>query len=388
MKIIYILNSTYLYGGATKSFLHLIAKHKEKGVEALVVCPNKNGVFKYLVDRGVYCKCLRYMPIWLPKRKSKIGYFVNILRYTKRVSINTVATIKLCFICKKNHPDIIHTNTSVNDIGYKASKICRIPHIWHIREYGDLDFGQTIPYLERRLCAPNNYSIAITKDVARHRKVLNRDSNRIIYNGIIDTAVIPTMNIDKEPFFLFAGRCTKGKGFNDLVKAYINYCQSEKAPLMLKVTGNKEDTDNTKEQWELLKSVHLENNVEWIGLRKDIESYMAKALAIIIPSKYEGFGRVMAESMFYGCLVIGHNTGGTKEQFDNGYELSGEEIGLRYNTEETLIKHLKDITKQGISPYVLMMNRAQRTALRLYTSEVYADKIISFYKDILNISEQ
>ena len=45
---------------------------------------------------------------------------------------------------------------------------------------------------------------------------------------------------------------------------------------------------------------------------------MSKALALFVPSSFEGFGFITVEAMFCGCLVIGRNTGGTKEQFDNG----------------------------------------------------------------------
>lgn len=384
MKVIYILSGTKLQDGSTKSFLHLIGILKKRGFEILVICPDKKGVFQYLQNLGIACISIQYIPNWLPVCKSNSDYFLNGLRLIKRFAINSWVTLRLCFICKQFQPDIIHTNTSVNDIGYLAGKICRLPHVWHIREYGDLDFGNTIPFLESRLCASNNYSIAITKDIACHRKVLNQSNNRVIYNGIINSATVPDINLNKEPFFLFAGRCTKGKGFNDLINAYIKYCREVKDPLILKVTGNKEDSHNTIEQWELLKASHLEGKVEWIGMRKDIEVFMSKAMAVIIPSKCEGFGRVMAESMYNGCLAIGRNTGGTKEQLDNGCEIAGEEIGLRYNTEEELVKHLKDITEYGIFPYRSMMNCAQQVVLRLYTSEVYADNVISFYEKILN----
>ena len=63
---------------------------------------------------------------------------------------------------------------------------------------------------------------------------------------------------------------------------------------------------------------------------------MRQAKAIIIPSHNEGFGRCMPEAMFNGCLCIGHDTGGTKEQMDNGTEATGEDIALRYQTEDQL----------------------------------------------------
>lgn len=41
-------------------------------------------------------------------------------------------------------------------------------------------------------------------------------------------------------------------------------------------------------------------------------------MALIVPSPFEAFGLITAEAMFNKCLVIGRDTAGTKEQFDNG----------------------------------------------------------------------
>lgn len=45
---------------------------------------------------------------------------------------------------------------------------------------------------------------------------------------------------------------------------------------------------------------------------------MNRATALIVPSPFEAFGLITAEAMFNKCLVIGKDTAGTKEQFDNG----------------------------------------------------------------------
>jgi len=44
-------------------------------------------------------------------------------------------------ICTDNHIEIIHSNNSVVDIGYMLSKRVHKPHVWHLREFLDLDFG-------------------------------------------------------------------------------------------------------------------------------------------------------------------------------------------------------------------------------------------------------
>ena len=92
--------------------------------------------------------------------------------------------------------------------------------------------------------------------------------------------------------------------------------------------------------------------------------------------------------MFSGCLVVGHDVAGTKEQFDNGVELTGEEIALRYTQQEQLVQHLLDITdavektvfKEHYEPMIL---RAQRVVKQLYTNERNAEQIFQEYQEIL-----
>lgn len=57
---------------------------------------------------------------------------------------------------------------------------------------------------------------------------------------------------------------------------------------------------------------------------------MSKAQALIVASRFEGFGFITTEAMWNDCLVIGKNIAGTKEQFDNGVAETGHEIGLRF----------------------------------------------------------
>ena len=87
--------------------------------------------------------------------------------------------------------------------------------------------------------------------------------------------------------------------------------------------------------------------------------------------------------MLQGCLAIGRNTDGTKEQFDNGLDMTGEEIGLRYDTNEELSRLLKEVTVNPISYYQPYKERAFRVVNQLYTEENNIQQIYSFYKEIL-----
>ena len=114
---------------------------------------------------------------------------------------------------------------------------------------------------------------------------------------------------------------------------------------------------------------------------------MQETIALIVPSRSEGFGFITTEAMFSGCLVIGNDVAGTKEQFDNGQRLTEKEIGLRYTTQEQLVQHLLDITESVHNNtfthmYEPMILRGQRVVKQLYTTECNAEQIYQFYKNI------
>jgi glycosyltransferase involved in cell wall biosynthesis len=88
--------------------------------------------------------------------------------------------------------------------------------------------------------------------------------------------------------------------------------------------------------------------------------------------------------MFCGCLVIGNDVAGTKEQFDNGKELTGKDIALRYNTQEQLVQHLIDVSNNSTKYYKPLIMRAQHTVSQLYSIEVHSQQVFDFYIHILN----
>ena len=111
---------------------------------------------------------------------------------------------------------------------------------------------------------------------------------------------------------------------------------------------------------------------------------MRNATAVVVPSVFEAFGRVMAEAEFQGCLVIGRDTGGTHEQFENGVKLCGREIGLRYKTVDELASRLKEVTTQCHEYYYEMRQNAFNVVNKLYSIETNVETILSFYENILN----
>lgn len=388
MNIAYILNSTSRNGGATKAFKQMLSGLMQKGINPIVIVPNKNGAYKDLTEMGVPVFSTPFRTHTYPNNRTLREKALFLPRLVARLIINHMATRTVVNILHKYAIDIVHTNVGPVNIGFGAAQELGIPHIYHIREYGDLDFGlKYIPsnrHFHRQLDEiPLSYSICITKDIQAHHRQLGKPTSRIIYDGVhVKMDSIPKTKSHKD-YFLFAGRIQSAKGVDTLLEAYGMYKSQTDNPFPLHLAGGIVDNFYMKKLSAIITKYGIESHVKFLGDCDNIKDLMLGARAIIISSPFEGFGLCLAEAMFLGCLTIGRNTTGTKEQYDNGLQMTGEEIGLRYNTTEELASLLMEVGTCPPEKYQPYIERAFRVVNTLYTQENNVNEIERFYQDIM-----
>ena len=387
MNIAYILNATIANGGATKAFLNMLDGVMQYGVKPFVVVPDKDGVYSELQKRHIPTLVVTYRPCAYPYFNTMKQRLMFIPKMAARIIVNHKATNILTAWLKENVIDIVHSNTGVVRIGFDAARKMGIPHIYHIREYRDLDFGMnyfpTSKTFYQQLEKPNSYTICITKDIQYYHKQCGRDVSKVIYDGVLSK--MPAMPVGQhKDYFLFAGRIQPAKGLRELLEAYRSYICKEGHPLKLKVAGSNGDDAYYQSQLKFVKDNGLTTFVEFLGNRNDITTLMREARALIVSSPFEGFGFSMPEAMQQGCLVIGRNTSGTKEQLDNALEMTGQEIALRYETTEQLASLLSEVANHPTSHYDNYTRTAFDIVNQLYTKENHAKKVYDYYINILN----
>ncbi|WP_167761945.1 glycosyltransferase family 4 protein [Barnesiella sp. WM24] len=368
--------------GATISLLNLINGLSKKGVKIMVVIPEEGFLCRELTKSGIPFKVIPYkFSIWPSFQSLKEGVFSSLSFFYSR-KVNSSATKKIAEIIELFKPDIIHTNTSVINIGYLLSRKYGIPHVWHIREYGDKDFDFN-SYPSKRLLrhrlSTHSHAIAITHDLARYYDL--DDKSKVIYNGILsqdDYHFTPT----KRKVFLFVGRVTKNKGANDVIDAFIQFSDSDRE-YCLELVGHYGKRYKSR----LLKRIQgtpAEGRVKFLGHQDNPISYMRTSKALIVPSFYEGFGRITAEAMFNGCLVIGRNTAGTKEQMDNGVRLTGNEIALRFSTIDDIVHCMQSVATMSEEDYGKLVKNASFTVKTLYSNESNIETTLAYLQEIVD----
>ena len=381
MRILYVANSN-VKSGASVALVNVIKGAIAQRYEVKVLTDSRNGYLTNELDvLGIeYYQCPMALKIY-PKSRNPIRW---LYKFVCLVNIWRKSKIFAGKIIKNLSPDIVHTNVGPLDVASDVCKSLGIPHVWHCREYQDLDFRMHyFPFQKkfRRLIGDsNNHCIAITKAIFDYWQ-LNENKDIVIYDGVFSINCLPTAKAEKKKYFLFVGRIEAAKGPLMLLNVFEKFvAQYPEYALLLAGAYNEDNPYFKRCAHHVANSPVLKECVMFLGNRNDVYQLMAKATALIVSSDFEGFGFISAEAMLNNCLVIGRNTAGTKEQFDNGCRLTKDEIGLRFSNQQELLCAMK---KAVSGNFAEMKKNARKTVCQLYSIEKNVAELFNFYNHIL-----
>ena len=377
MKVLYILHSTIM-SGSTISFLNLLMGIKSKGVEPYVVI-NKD------IDDELFNSVLKENNIPLFRAtivKSVItrkSTFRGMLSFVKQYCTLTLKQIKsrreIERICQSIKPDIIHSNTGVVHEGFWVAKKLHVPHVWHLREYQTKDFNWFIFPSKKMFCSEllHSYVITITDDIKAYFKLSDSPKAFTIYNGIYSRdKIFPKLR--KENYFILCSRVSAEKGHEEAIRAFS--CFSKKNDYKLIIAGFG-DPSYINHLNDLARSLGCSDQVNFVGFHDDVVELLSKAKALIVPSVCEGFGRMTAEAAFCGTMVIGRDTGGTKDIIN---QTGG---GYLFSTTEELTAEMELIATLSAEEYTKITEKAKHIAKDCYSIEENVNQTFTLYSQMV-----
>lgn len=373
-------------GGSDQALITLIKglKNKINPFVTLGKLASQASIEK-LKSENIPYSVLDYDFFWYPSKNNIWKIITRPIYDFKLKTKKKLFTQQIIELSILNNIDIIHTNSSAYQFGFAAAQLLKIPHIWHLREYQSLDFGHahaySLPYLKKLLNKNGNFNIAITKGIYDFYQ-LQKENSVIIYDGVLRHEYKP-QEPPKENYFLFVGRIVKEKGVFSLLSSYISYLHAG-GTYNLILAGNyypkiKRRIDELTERHKIKSKIIIKGALA----TNQIYDLMNRAKALIVPSPFEAFGLITAEAMFNKCLVIGKDTGGTKEQFDNGKKLHNMEIALRFLNEQQLTAYFIEIEQMNYSYYVETIQKAYESVAELYSIENNVKLIERLYESII-----
>ena len=278
----------------------------------------------------------------------------------------------------KMQPDIIHVHSTWAGVFVrfpllfvkKKAKVIYQPHGWaFLMDTSNLK-KQIYILIEKILSIPTDKIINIS-NYEQNKAIeygFNRNKMVMIYNGVADRKNTGSMKItmDKNKInLLFVGRLDRQKGLDVFLQTYEKY---DFLNIHLYVIG-RSVLDNTVPQ-NTSKTTYL----GWVD-NKDIDAYYQACDAVIMPSRWEGFGLVAIEAMRNAKAVIVSNAGALPELIQN--DVNGYVFNLKeeFSLKDILFNLDKDKLK-------IIGNNNRKVFLKKFTDKVFLKDIYNLYRSV------
>lgn len=246
-------------------------------------------------------------------------------RILRRASRNQIALWRTLDRVRRFAPDVIYTATGTTPFGAMLARRLGVPHVWHLREFGERDHGTpydwgrrwSMRFIARRADRLVANSVAVRKHFAER---LGRDDIEIVYNGF-EFPPSPgeppveryrrRVTGNREPELLLLGSLGEGKGQHDAIRALAELAERG-LRLRLTLAGDG-DPDYVDRLQRLTRLLGLDAAVDFAGFVSDTATLYGRAALTLVCSRCEGFGRTAVEALGHGVPVIGTNAGGLPE---------------------------------------------------------------------------
>ena len=231
VKILFISHEKDL-NGATKSLINLISQFEKRNKIYVLTAYNDGPFCEELKKHKVQMLVYPYFWWCVPKNTSRFSILNpmlwlrhQLLWKLKKERINEKTADALAELIQKEQIQIVHTNTSVINIGALLKKRLgnAIKHIWHIREFGDADFG-LYPIISREsffafMNENTDHFICVSEKIRQHYAALSPEKKAVVYNGVGKENYITEHQAHTGINFLIAGRIIETKGQREAVEA-------------------------------------------------------------------------------------------------------------------------------------------------------------------------
>jgi len=349
---IYVLVLNYI-GGLRYSLKHLVFKTKRH----------------YYNDNGINTYEISYINFF-PKRFFPLFYYF----YAGILFKNNFKYIEHS---NKIQIDLIHIHSAI-DAGliYWASKVKKK---YVITEHSTLYSEKRLSIFQKKylqnVFSSANRIIAVGKGLRKDISIYTSRPIDIIFNMVSVDNCSVKKDMNKKLFRFFSlGMDAHRKGMDILLSAF---CESEISTSAELIIAGLEQSEialleNIKEKYDSKINIRLLNKL----LREEAMYYMYNSDCFALPSRFETFGVVFIEAMYFGKPVIASITGGPDSYItaQTGLLVPTEDINATKKAMEQMFYNRNKYDDEHIKNY----------AIANFSEEVISKKLINIYEDVIN----
>jgi glycosyltransferase involved in cell wall biosynthesis len=203
----------------------------------------------------------------------------------------------------------------------------------------------------------------LTKKKISKLNYIDEKKLHLLYDPVIDVKHISklkksSVNVPKSNFFLAAGRLTKQKNFEFLIKAYEKFIYKSNKILLIAGEG-----ESYKKLQKLIKFKNLSEKILLIGHLDNIYKYMSRCEAFILTSLWEDPGFVIIEAAFCRAIIISSDCKNGPVEF-----LENDTCGFSFETNNLLEFEKKfKLFSEADSTKILQKKKSAIKKTNLYT---------------------
>ena len=345
-------------------------------------------VTRYLAQSGnEYCvltRCGSFLAKKLAENNIQSGCFSYVFRHLPLIS-----AFQLARYLEKNQIDIIHIHWGKDLFLAVLAKIfsrrkIRLVYTRQMaltREKKDAYHR----FLYRNIDAYLVITQVLFEQAIRYLP-LTQDKIHILYYGVPEPEIqkfncenfYAENRIPEDGFRLaIFGRVEHLKGQHLLVEA-VKKLRDRGLNIYLAVIGHIMDESYFAELQQAIKVASLENNIHYLGFHNNPVSIMPCFDAVVLATKCETFGLVLAEAMRAGTAVIGSDCGGVPEIIRHG------KTGLLFesgNADDLAVQIEKLATDVDYCKKVAMLGK--KYADMRFDEEKHFSKLVSIFSDLM-----
>ena len=292
--------------------------------------------------------------------------------------------LKIITLIKKRKYDIIHVHLFPSNLFAALSSLFLSSDIkWVFSEHNIYNRRRSLKIFRildifiysrygKVICVSEQVKCALIKWLPHLKKKIIVIPNCVSLSDLSGFHLFEKYDYD----ILFVGRLTKAKGVDILLKAVRILKDKYRKKVKVAIAGDGSLKENLHN---MAMELGINEEVKFLGVRKDIGKLMESSSIFVLPSRWEGLPMVILEAMSKGMSIIATKVGGIPEVIKNGKEgilISPEDPKALAQTINDLLENEELREKLSQAAYKKVREN--------YSIEAYSANMLDFYGSLVN----